>query len=88
MPEAEAAEHSHELPIHKPFSLSTSYFAQLGDEGDRLVKDLREPEETKAQRKSRMTAVYDKAVIAAEDAEHSHQLPIHKPWSLATSYFA
>ena len=29
MPEAEAAEHSHELPIHKPFSLATSFFAQL-----------------------------------------------------------
>jgi len=34
-----------------------------------------------------MKGVYDRAVPAAEEAEHSHNIPVHKPWSLSTSYF-
>ena len=33
-----------------------------------------------------MTGIYDKAVVAAEEAEHSHNIPIHKPFSLSYTY--
>ena len=74
---AEEAEHSHSIPIHKPFSLSYTY-SQLDDNIG--------TEETPAERRSRMTGIYDKAVVAAEEAEHSHNIPIHKPFSLSYTY--
>ena len=33
-----------------------------------------------------MTGVYDRAIPAAEEAEHSHDIPIHKPFSLSYTY--
>jgi len=41
-----------------------------------LHLDARYPDETPAERRSRMTAIYDRAVTAAEDAEHSNSVPV------------
>ena len=44
------------------------------------------PNETKVQRRARMQGVYDRAVPAAEEAEHSHKIPEHKASTLSYTY--
>jgi len=88
--DAEEAEHKHTVPQHQPFSLSYTYdhvATQLDDEDENRPKDIRQKaDETKAQRRSRLADVYKRGVADAEEAEHSHNLPVHKPFSLSHTY--
>jgi len=43
-------------------------------------------EETPAQRTARLAGYYDKGVVAAEEAEHSHSVPAHKKSTLSYTY--
>jgi hypothetical protein len=59
----------------------------LNDEEDNRPHDIRQNEgETKAERRSRMAGVFKKGVSDAEEAEHSHNIPVHKPFSLSYTY--
>jgi len=81
----------YQAPVSKPFSIigSPSYALvndDLDDEGVR-PHDIRQKEgETKAERRSRLAGIYARGVADAEEAEHSHNLPIHQPFSLAHTY--
>lgn len=52
-----------------------------------MTDDVRIEDETPAQRRTRLQGYYDRAKPLAEEAAHSHNIPVHKPWSLSTSYF-
>jgi hypothetical protein len=52
----------------------------LLNDDDEVVRphDIRQKEgETKAERRTRMAGVYKRGVSDAEEAEHSHNIPVH-----------
>ena len=76
--DAEEAEHSHNIPVHQPFSLSYTY--------DHVAAQTDDSEETPEQRTARLAGYYSKGVVAAEEAEHSHNIPVHKKSTLSYTY--
>jgi hypothetical protein len=60
---------------------------QLDDEDDKRPHDIRAKEgETKAERASRMTGVFKRGMEDHADAQHSNDIPAHKPFSLSYTY--
>lgn len=76
--DAEEAEHSHNIPVHQPFSLAHTY--------DHSAAQLDDSEETAEQRSARLAGYYARGTVAAEEAEHGHTIPVHKKSTLAYTY--
>jgi hypothetical protein len=79
-----------ELEVHVSVQLPHTYdhvATQLDDEEDVRPHDIRQKEgESKADRRARMAGAYKRGVSDAEEAEHSNDVPVHKPFSLSYTY--